>query len=185
MTSRYRFDPSQSRVTVQAFVAGLLAFVGHSPTFWVRDFDGALRREGTGVQNMAVEFTAQTSSLELLDKLSDADHREIEKRLRQEVLATDVTPTVVFQSEHIAAQAIGSGRYRLDIGGRLSLHGVTQPYRVAAELSLADDRIRLRGTDQLAMSDFRIKPVTALGGTITLKDEVLVTFDLVGIAEAS
>ena len=30
--------PGQSRFTVQAFAAGLLSFLGHSPTFAVRDF---------------------------------------------------------------------------------------------------------------------------------------------------
>ena len=43
MTTRYRFDPSLSRFTVRAFASGLLSFVGHSPTFAVRQFAGARR----------------------------------------------------------------------------------------------------------------------------------------------
>ncbi len=46
MTARYRLDPGQSRFTVQAFATGLLSFLGHSPTFAVRDFAGAVRFDG-------------------------------------------------------------------------------------------------------------------------------------------
>lgn len=185
MTSRYRFDPKQSRFTVQAFVAGLLSFAGHSPTFLVRDFGGSLQRIPGEAQDIAVQLSARTSSLELLDRVKDADRREIEQRLQHEVLETDAAPTTVFESEHVDAEALGGGRYRLDIAGWLSLHGVRQPYRIDAELSESGDRLRLRGKDLLAMSDFRIKPVSALGGTITLKDEVALAFDLVAVPEES
>lgn len=185
MTTRYRFDPKQSRFTVQAFVAGLLSFAGHSPTFLVRDFGGSLQRDSGAGQKFAVQWNARTSSLELLDTIKDADRREIEQRLQHEVLESDVTATTAFESEHVDTQALGGGLYRLDIAGWLSLHGVRQPYRIDAELTESGDRLRLRGKDLLAMSDFRIKPVTALGGTITLKDEVALSFDLMAVPEES
>ena len=183
MTTRYRFDPNQSRCTVQAFVVGLLSFAGHSPTFVVRDFGGSVERDGSAERNLAVHLSARAGSLELLDRVKDADRWEIEQRLQHEVLETDATPTMVFESEHVDAEALGDGLYRLDIAGWLSLHGVRQPYRIDAELYESGNRLHLRGKDVLAMSDFRIKPVTALGGTIALKDEVALAFDLVAVPE--
>ena len=183
MTTRYRFDPQQSRFTVQAFVAGLLAFAGHSPTFAVREFGGSIERDAGAVRKLAVSLSASIRSLDLLDRINDADRREIEQRLLHEVLETDAAPTTIFESEYVEAESLGGGRYRLDIAGWLSLHGVRQPYRIDAELSETGDRLRLRGRDVLAMSDFRIKPVTALGGTITLKNEVALAFDLVAVPE--
>ena len=43
MPARYRLDPAHSRFTVQAFAAGMLSFLGHNPTFAVRDFQGEVR----------------------------------------------------------------------------------------------------------------------------------------------
>jgi hypothetical protein len=41
----------------------------------------------------------------------------------------------------------------------------------------------LRGEFGLHMSEYRIKPVTALGGSIKLKDELKGSFDIAGIPE--
>ena len=53
------------------------------------------------------------------------------------------------------------------------------------ELQVFDDGLRLRGECPLRLSDYRIRPVTALGGTIRLKDELKLSFDLVGLPEGS
>jgi hypothetical protein len=37
MAVHYRLNPGESRFTVQAFASGLLSFLGHSPTFAIRD----------------------------------------------------------------------------------------------------------------------------------------------------
>ena len=38
--TRYRLGPELSQFTVQAFASGMLSFLGHSPTFAVRDCTG-------------------------------------------------------------------------------------------------------------------------------------------------
>ncbi|HZY84092.1 MAG TPA: hypothetical protein VFE78_04635 [Gemmataceae bacterium] len=38
--TRYRLGPELRQFTVQAFASGMLSFLGHSPTFAVRDFTG-------------------------------------------------------------------------------------------------------------------------------------------------
>ena len=47
-----------------------------------------------------------------------------------------------------------------------------------AEILVLSDGLILRGEFLLKMSEYRIRPVTALGGTIRLKDELAVSFDL-------
>ena len=60
---------------------------------------------------------------------------------------------------------------------------MTRPHSVTAEILVFDDGLRLRGENSLRMSDYRIRPVTALGGTIRLKDELELSFDIVGFPE--
>lgn len=180
----YRIDPSRSRFTVQAFATGPLAFFGHSPTFAVRDFEGVLRFEGGKIEGLVLELTVLADSLQLEDRVSDADRREIEGRMRRDVLETIAFPEIAFQTVAVSADPISPGRYQLHMNGRLSLHGVTRSHPVDAELLVFEDGLRVRGGCPLRMPDYQIRPVTALGGAIKLKNEVRVSFDIAGLPEA-
>jgi polyisoprenoid-binding protein YceI len=182
--TRYRFDPARSRFTVQAFVAGLLSAFGHSPTFAVRDSSGEVQL-GDTAQDFELELTVNPDSLELEDRVSASDHQEIEARMWSEVLETSKYREITYRGRALRADTIGQGRYRLVIDGNLTLHGVTRPHRIDAELIVFADGLRLGGGDTLRMSEFGIRPVTALGGTIKLKDELKLTFDLAAVPEPS
>lgn len=181
MTTRYRIDPERCRFTVQAFVTGMLRFLGHSPTFAVRDPTGELTFDGERVTNM--HWEARADSLELLDRVSAADRSEIEGRMRREVLDTETFPTISFQSDEVTTDSPAPRQYRLRIAGRLTLHGVTRPYTCDVDLRAFDDGVLFQGETSLAMSEFHIQPVTALGGSVRLKDDLQVKFEIVGVPE--
>jgi polyisoprenoid-binding protein YceI len=162
----------------------MLSFLGHSPTFLVRDFTGTVGFEADQVAGLRLELTIRAGSLELADQAKPSDRAEIEGRMRQEVLEVASYPTITFQSSEIhQSEAIARGRHRVRLSGPLSLHGVTQLQQMEAELMVFGDGIRLRGETALRMSDYRIAPVTALGGSIRLKDELRVSFDLAAVVE--
>jgi polyisoprenoid-binding protein YceI len=185
MTARYRLDPGQSRFQVQAFATGMLSMLGHSPTFAVRDFSGVVGLDGPEVRSLAVDLSVRADSLDLLDQVKPADREEIDRRMRGEVLESARFPEIAFHLAEFTSEPTGHGHFRLFLGGRLALHGVTNPLGSDAELLLFPDSLLLRGACPLRMSAYRIRPVTALGGAIKLKDELRVSFDLVGMPEAS
>jgi polyisoprenoid-binding protein YceI len=178
MRSVYRFDPPQSRFTIQAFATGLLSAFAHSPTFRVADFSGSVSFDPGRVADMSVELIVRADSLRLEDRVSDSDRREIEGRMLSEVFNASAYPEMTFRAGQAAADSTGPGRYRLRLDGDLTLRGLTRPHRMVAELIVFKDGLRLRGEDTLRMSDHGIKPVTAIGGTIRLKDEVKLAFDI-------
>jgi polyisoprenoid-binding protein YceI len=182
--NRYRLDPGRSHFTVQAFPAGLLSAFAHSPTFAVHDFGGEMRL-GETAQSFELDLTVDAGSLELVDRVREVDRREIEGRMRGEMLETSTYPQLSYRGRAVRADAIDQGRYRLAIDGELALHGVTRPHRMEAELIVFGDGLRLGGRDTLRMSDHRIKPVTAVGGTIKLKDELTISFDIAAVPEVS
>jgi polyisoprenoid-binding protein YceI len=102
--------------------------------------------------------------------------------MRREVLESVAYPEVRYESADVAVNTVAQGRYQVQMMGRLSLHGVTRPKQVEATL-LVSEVVRLRGGRSLRLSDFRIRPVTALGGAIKLQDELEVKFDIVGLPE--
>lgn len=65
------------------------------------------------------------------------------------------------------------------------LRGVSRPHRLAAELTMFQDGLRLRGDTTVRMSAFGILPVTALAGAVRLEDEVKLSFDLAARPEGS
>ena len=183
MLARFRFDPGQSEFKVQAIAAGLLSFAGHSPTFAIRDYRGGMGLDGDELHATALDVTAIADSLALQDRVGDRDRDEIEGRMKRDVLEVAAHPEIAFRAEDLATEPIAPGRRRLFAHGQLSLHGVTRPHRLEAELQLHEDALRLLGVTRLRLSDYRIRPVSALGGAITLKDELTLTFDLIGLRD--
>lgn len=182
--NRYRIDPARSRFAVQAFSGGLLAAFAHSPTFAVREFSGEVRL-GDSAEGLELAMTINPGSLELEDRVSASDRREIEDRMRGEVLETTAFREIAYRGTAVRADTIGQGRYRVVIEGDLTLHGPTRPYRIDAELIVFGDGLRLGGGGTVRMSEFGIRPVTAVGGTIKLKDELRLSFDLAALPEPS
>ena len=65
------------------------------------------------------------------------------------------------------------------LNGELTLHGVTRGLPVSARLVTNGDSLRASGELSVLQSDYGIAPISAVGGTIRVKDEVRCTFDIV------
>ena len=98
MTTRYRFDQEHSRFTVQAFAAGLLSFLGHSPTFAARAFAGTVEFEDELIAKMRLELTVEAGSLAAASDGPGPARREMEDRMRGEVLETSRFPEIAFRA---------------------------------------------------------------------------------------
>ncbi len=176
----YEFDAGSSRFTVQAFAGGMLSIMAHSPTFAIREFTGELRFASEALDGGVLRMTIKAGSLRLVDQVKPADRHEIESRMLQEVLEISTWPEVRFESNAIAATRIADNWHRLQIQGTVLLHGVSQAHPIDAQMRTQEEEMRLSGDSKLRQSAFRIKKVTALAGTITLKDELKFAFDLIG-----
>ena len=180
---RYRFDAEHSRFTVQAFVTGLLSFAGHSPTFAARSFNGHLQWQPDPSQGGELQLIVRADSLQLIDSVRPADREEIEVRMKREVLEAARYPEIRVESNEVMTKGLSDKKYRVQIVGELTLHGVTNREVIEADVRVFDDGIRLAGEFPLRMSHYRIAPVTVLGGTIRLKDQLRVAFDIAAMKE--
>ena len=175
---RYRIDASRSSFTAQAFADGMLSFMGHNPTFAVRRYGGEIQLTADNTRVESMLLIAQASSLTLLDKVGDKDASEIENTLNAEVLEISRFPEIAFVSRDVSMNQIEGAKYDVRINGTLSLHGEKQAQTINAETEIAGKTIRARGEFSLKQSDFNIKQVKALGGTLKVKDEVKISFDI-------
>lgn len=183
-TVRYRIDAKRSRFTVQAFVAGVLSAFGHSPTIAIRDFKGEAEFAPDTLEKASLRLTINPASLESVDDLSARERQEIERITRDEVLETSRYPEIGFASTEITGDHISGGLYRVKIAGELSLHGAKSRCLIDAQVWVAPESLRANGEFMVRQSDYAIKPVSATpifamsGGTIKVKDELKLAFDI-------
>jgi len=175
----YVLDPGLSRFTARAFATGLLASLGHNPSFAIRQFAGEAKFSGEDPERSSLRVVVQSASLELTDQVSDKDRREIERTMRNDVLETARFPEVVFEASNPSLSKGGEALYWANLTGTLTLHGVTQPQQVTAQVTVSGDQLRASGEFNVRQSGYGIKPVSVAGGTMKIKDDVKVTFDFV------
>jgi len=175
----YVLDSGVSRFTARAFVTGLLASMGHNPTFAIRQVTGEAKFSNEAPEQASVRVVVQAGSLELTDQVSDKDRREIERTTRNEVLETSRFAEIVFEASNPSMSKGGEGHYWANINGKLTIRGITQPQQISAQVSVTGDQLRASGEFTVRQSSFGIKPVSVAGGTLKLKDDVKVTFDFV------
>jgi polyisoprenoid-binding protein YceI len=181
----YAIDATASTFAVQAFATGVLSAFGHSPKIAIRDFAGEvfLARENGTLQDSRMRVSIRADSLEVIDKISEKDRDEIHRRIVDEVLETDRFPVIVYECSQVSANGTGN-RFWATLNGELTLHGVIQPQPVNARVLLNDDSLRVSGEFTVRQSSYDIRPVSAAAGTIKLKDELKLTFDIVARKEA-
>jgi len=177
--ARYKIDAAQSRFTVRAFAGGLLSAFAHDHNIAIRDIGGEANFTYGTVQPASLRITIKADSLAVTDKIKESDREKIESTMRNEVLEVAKHPEITFKSNSVAATKTGDGQYQARIAGDLTLHGVTRPLTMSAQLEFGDKTLHAKGAFALKQSSFEIKPVSVAGGTIKVKDELKFTFDIV------
>ncbi|PYR23830.1 MAG: hypothetical protein DMF94_00140 [Acidobacteria bacterium] len=111
----------------------------------------------------------------MLDPKLAADKRaDVQARmLGREVLDSGKFPDITFRSTAIEP----AGAERWTVTGRLTIHGETRP----ATFSVVRQDGHYRGSAALKQRDFGIEPISIAGGTVKVKDELKVEFDIVAL----
>jgi polyisoprenoid-binding protein YceI len=124
----------------------------------------------------SVDLTIDARGMTVLDpNLAAGKRAEVQKKmLSAEVLDVERHPEIRFRST--AVTAAGEGRWRVE--GELELRGRKGP--LTFDVTARDGRVK--GTARLSQRAFGIEPVSAGGGTVKVKDELRIDFDVVTLA---
>lgn len=180
---RYRLDAARSNFTVQAFAGGLFSGFGHNPIIAIQKFTGDAQFVDGTLENASVKITVDPRSLAVVDKVPERDKPEIERTMLGEVLETSRYPEITLQSTDITVRRVAEGRYRARIVGDLTLHGVTRKgLWISALVTLEGLDLKAQGDFTLNQTDYNIKQVTVAGGMLKVKDEVKITYEMVGVS---
>jgi polyisoprenoid-binding protein YceI len=162
----------------------MLSAFGHSPTVMIREFSGQVTVPDAQQGAADVKLVIKAASLNVADDVKESDRGEIERTMYKEVLEVEKHPEIRFTSTEVSGVAPGTTSFRATIKGTLELHGRSHPKQIDAQVNIMGDRLTANGQFTVRQSDYGIKPVSIAGGTLRLKDEIDLSFDIVARAAA-
>jgi hypothetical protein len=162
-------DAQRSTLTVRVYKSGLFSAFADNHVIRAPIASGSISPDGP----LAVEISVRSAGLTVLDPDASAGTRaEVQARmLGPEVLDTARYPDITFASTAVTA----AGADRWTVTGNLTLHGQTR----STTVTVTRQDGRFRGSVPLKQTDFGIRPIRIMGGTVNVKDELKVEFDIV------
>ena len=128
---------------------------------------------------LTAEITVVTKEMKVTDPdVSEKDRAEIQSTmLGPKVLDQEKFPEIHFKSSHI--EQTSSQHYR--VVGMLELHGTK--HEVTLEVTGGPEHYH--GATKLKQSDYGIKPISLGGGSVKVKDELELEFDVYAASPAN
>lgn len=160
-------DTAHSKLLIHVSKAGVFSGFADNHEVEARIVEGSLDTKA-GQLRLSVD----SRRMRVLDPQLSSDKRQQvqERMLGPEVLDSIRFPQITFESTHVEQEH--EGRIRVD--GLLSLHGVTKPVSLLAQV----ENGRYTGRFAIRQRDFGITPVSIAGGTVKVKDELTIEFDI-------
>jgi polyisoprenoid-binding protein YceI len=161
-------DVERSTLSIRVFKKGLLSGFAHD-----HEIAAPLSSGSVDPAALSAEVHFDTQKLKVLDpEASAGDRAKVqETMLSDQVLDAARFPEIAFVSRSV--RPAGENLYTVD--GDLTLHGVT--HRLTLAVSLRNGHYT--GSVKLKQTEFGITPISLVGGSVKVKDEIEISFDIV------
>ena len=162
-------DTAQSKLTVFVYKSGLFSAFADDHIVDATIASGTVSEDSP----LSVSIEVRAGELRVRDpNLSAGKRAEVQMRmLGSEVLDVAKFPSIAFESSAVEP----NGTDRWNVSGRLTIHGQMRPVTFVTTRSSG----RYRGTVTIKQRDFGIVPISIAGGSVKVKDELKIEFDVV------
>jgi polyisoprenoid-binding protein YceI len=157
-------DPAHSTMTIHVGKAGIFSAAGHEHTVSAPIAEGGIDDSQAGHVWLRVETARMTV-------LPEKDQEEVQSTMQKSVLESPKFPEIRFESTSI--HKVENGKWT--VTGNLTLHGKTTSITVEVH----NDSGAYLGEARSRQTQFGIRPVSAAGGTVKVKDELKIEFVIV------
>ena len=179
LTATYNIVAGESSLTVFVAKDGALARMAHDHNMGVKGFSGKITIPNNSASAGTLELDVDARSLVILDQISAKDKAEITNNMNSSVLESAKYPKITFRSTSISNFNQNGNNANLTVNGDLTLHGVTKRIAIPVSVALAGANLRATGQYTLRQTDFGIKPYSVFLGSIKVKNEVVIKFNIV------
>lgn len=164
-------DVEHSTLTVFVYKSGLFSVFADNHVISAPIARGSLSADAP----LAIALVVHAAELRVLDPALAPERRaEVQARMiGPEVLDAARFPEITFTSTTIDR----SGSDRWQVAGRLTIHGQTRT--ITFGVVRVDDRYR--GEMSIKQRDFGIEPIRVAAGTVTVKDDVKIRFEIAAV----
>ena len=165
VAQRVPIDQAHSTVAIKVYKSGLFSAMAHDHTIQA-PVSGNIDTEAK-----SVELSFNASEMKVLDPgTSDSERQQIDATMKgPKVLDVAQFPAIAFSSSAVTTSAD-----HIQVTGTLKLHGVSRLLTVP----VAWREGKYTSTVTLKQTDFGITPVKIAGGTVRVKDEIVIEFIL-------
>ncbi len=157
----------QSSITVKVAKSGMFSGFAHNHLI-----KAPIARVHIDATRLAGEITVMVRDMKVVDpEVSDKDRAEIQSTmLGPKVLDQEKYPEIHFATTRVEPGVPQTFR----VTGTLELHGAKR------EMNFVVSRVQdhYHGSTRLKQSDFGIKPISLFGGSVKVKDELELEFDV-------
>lgn len=160
-------SPHQSAITIHVSKSGLFSGFAHNHIVVA-----PISHANIDPAHLSAEITVVTKEMKVTDpEVSEKDRAEIQNTmLGPKVLDQEKYPQIQFKSSRI--EQTSAQHYR--VAGTLELHGTKRDIT----LEVTGGAEHYHGATKLKQSEFGIKPISLGGGSIKVKDELELEFDV-------
>jgi len=164
-------DVNRSSLKIRVFKSGAFAAFAHDHEIQAPIDEGEIDSSASP----SVQLRLDSRKMHVLDPEISVDKRaEIQHTMEgTAVLDIEHFPEISYRSSSITK--IGDAHW--EVRGNLNLHGKDQLVVVVVSL----DGGHYRGSASFKQSEFGINPIRIAGGTVKVKDEVKIEFDIVPV----
>lgn len=168
---RQAIDVSRSSVKIRVFKSGMFSAFAHDHEIEAPIDAGEIDSS----DSPSVQLRMDARKVRVLDpEISASNRADIQHTMEgAEVLDVEHFPEISYGSTKV----ISTGPGRWEVGGNLNLHGKSQPVVVLVSL----ENGHYRGSASFKQSQFGIIPIRIAGGTVKVKDELKIEFDIVPV----
>jgi len=178
-TVRYQIDVAQSKFMVKASRGGIAWFKGRNHLIAVRDFSGEADVSLDVINPASLQMTIRADSLEeTSDEFTPEQKKIINKELDEIVLESAKYPEITFKSSDVKGKFV-SGAFEAEIGGDMTLHGVTRRVTIPAKVTVSGDNLLATGSFEINRKKFGVNATNAFHGFVRVKHGLKFTFDIV------
>jgi polyisoprenoid-binding protein YceI len=185
----FTLNPARSEVRIYAFRSGKAARFGHNHVLSAPDFQGFfhLAPDGTAASRFDLAFRLDQLALDdpqhraaLGPAFASAISAEDTASTRNNMLGDNNFQAARFPWVRIHSVQISGDAPKFAARIAVELHGQTREMLAPLTVNGLPEKLVVEGALVLQQSDFGVKPLSVLGGLLSVQDAVIVEFKLSG-----
>jgi polyisoprenoid-binding protein YceI len=171
----YSIEPESSRIEIRVFRGGLLGGLGDNHVVVLGTFSGTA--EASGESPRRVHVLGESGSLRVVDPGASNSTRE---QVQQMMLGATVLDTGRYKTVELQSRSLARGETERSwrMLADLTLHGVTRQEEFPLSWEQEGGRLQVRGARKLRLRDFGIEPPRVAMGTIKVRNEFELIYEI-------